>query len=158
MIRAWWMAAACGMCLALNGCGPEPVYSESFEIGDGGWQASEALAFEWEVKDTWAEHDFFVDVRHDQTYPFSNVYLFLEFSFPNGKIARDTLGCDLADERGQWYGTGFGNLVDHRIGFRQATQFPLTGTYGVTIRHAMRTDPLPGITDVGFRLEAHSGK
>lgn len=148
-------AAATAACLAFSGCGPEAVYSEQFELDARGWEASEELTFSWNVGDTLARYDFFVDLRHDQTYPFSNIYLFLEFTFPNGKIARDTLGCDLADERGQWYGTGFGNLVDHRIGFREATQFPLSGPYRMTLRHAMRTDPLPGISDVGFRLEAH---
>jgi len=148
-------AAATVACFAFMGCGPEAVYSEQFEVDGAGWLASEELAFNWTVEDTLERYDFFVDLRHDQTYPFSNIYLFLEFTFPNGKIARDTLGCDLADERGQWYGSGFGNLVDHRIGFREATQFPLTGSYQMTLRHAMRTDPLPGISDVGFRLEAH---
>ena len=142
----------------LAGCGPEPVFSESYAVSASGWSAEDVLTYTWEVEDTLASYDFFVDLRHDQSYPFSNVYLFLEFTFPNGKIARDTLGCDLADERGQWYGSGFGNLVDHRIGYRQQTQFPLKGTYGLTVQHAMRTNPLPGITDVGFRLETHAGE
>jgi gliding motility-associated lipoprotein GldH len=127
-------------------------------VDESGWHSEEAINFEWEVTDTLQAYDFYVDLRHNQDYPFSNLYLFLEFNFPNGKIARDTLGCDLADERGQWYGSGFGNLVDHRIGFRQETTFPLKGSYRMTLRHAMRTDPLPGITDVGFRLERHSDR
>lgn len=140
--------------LAMAGCGTDALHSDSQAIDSEGWLAEDAVTFEWDVNDTVQACDFFVDLRHNQEYPFSNVYLFLEFTFPNGKIGRDTLGCDLADERGEWYGSGFGNLVDHRIGFREATSFPLTGHYSVTIQHAMRLDPLPGITDVGFRLEA----
>jgi gliding motility-associated lipoprotein GldH len=148
--------AAGAAALLLGGCSPDALFSGSKSIPEGGWRADEPVSFTWEVTDTLQRCDFFVDLRHNQEYPFSNIYLFLEFTFPNGKIGRDTLGCDLADERGRWYGSGFGNLVDHRIGFREATSFPLTGSYTVTMRHAMRTDPLPGIEDVGFRLEAQA--
>jgi hypothetical protein len=44
-------------------------------------------------------------------------------------------------------------LVDHRIGFRSQTGFPLTGDYAIGIRHGMRETPLPGVSDIGFRLE-----
>ncbi len=118
-----------------------------------GWQSEDAAVFEWQVVDTLERYDFFVDLRHDQQYPFSNIYLFVDFTFPNGRMLKDTLSCELADDRGNWLGSGFGNMVDHRIGFRRATGFPLTGDYSLAIAHGMRIDPLPGISDVGFRLE-----
>jgi gliding motility-associated lipoprotein GldH len=105
------------------------------------------------VTDTTLKQDFFIDIRHDASYPFSNIYFFLDVSFPNGKRLRDTIACDLADEQGNWLGSGFGNLIDQRIGFRKATAFPITGDYRMDITHAMRLDPLPGVLDVGFRLE-----
>ena len=153
-MRAVFQWILCGM-VGFASCGPEPIFSDSAPVDPEGWQAEETIEFTWEVEDTIGTFDFFLDVRHDQTYPFSNLYLFLEFSFPNGRLSRDTLGCDLADVRGQWYGSGFGNLVDHRIGFHRETRFPLKGEYGLVVRHAMRKDPLPGITDIGFRLESH---
>jgi gliding motility-associated lipoprotein GldH len=151
MLRVFALALVAGSLLS---CGPNAVFSDSASVDPEGWAVENAVQFEWEVDDTLSKFDFFVDLRHDQSYPFSNIYLFAEFKFPNGKIGRDTLGCDLADERGQWFGSGFGNLVDHRIAFRSATQFPIKGTYNLTLTHAMRTDPLPGISDVGFRLES----
>ena len=73
-----------------------------------GWQSEDAAVFEWQVVDTLERYDFFVDLRHDQQYPFSNIYLFVDFTFPNGRMLKDTLSCELADDRGNWLGSGFG--------------------------------------------------
>lgn len=138
----------------LCGCGTDSIYAGSKAISSSdGWSAADTATFQWEVKDTLQRHDFFIDLRHDQNYPFSNLYVYVDVAFPNGRQLRDTIQCTLADERGNWLGSGFGNIVDHRIGFRQSTAFPLTGAYRLHLTHGMRKDPLPGILDVGFRLE-----
>ena len=145
--------------LLASGCGLEPIYSETFAVEtEGGWSATDVKTFQFEVEDTLRQHEFFIDLRHDQDYPFSNLYLFVDFEFPNGRVRRDTVLCELADARGVWHGTGTGPLVDHRIGIQTHTAFPLSGAYEVNIQHAMRRDPLPGIRDVGFRLELTPGQ
>ena len=74
-----------------DGC----VYAETQPLDpDLGWEADEEATFEWQVTDTLARYDFFIDLRHDQRYPFSNIYLFVDFTFPNGRTLRDTLACD----------------------------------------------------------------
>ena len=143
----------------IAGCGPEPIYAESHAIDPAaGWEAVDVQEFEFEVLDTLTPNDFFLDIRHNQDYPFSNLYLFVDYSFPNGRSRRDTVLCEFADERGKWLGTGSGPLVDHRIGFQRHASFPLKGTYKLSVGHAMRLDPLPGIADVGFRLEKSAQK
>lgn len=148
-----WALVGC-VCLILA-CNMDTFFAGSKPLQpDEGWDAESSATFEWQVTDTLKRYDFFIDFRHDQRYPFSNVYLYVDFTFPNGRTLRDTLECELADERGKWLGSGFGNLVDHRIGFRRATAFPINGDYTIDIRHGMRMNPLPGVSDVGFRLES----
>jgi gliding motility-associated lipoprotein GldH len=137
----------------VSGCRPDAIFAGSEAIPETGWEADAPVAFEWTVQDTTLRQDFFLDIRHDQSYPFSNIYFFLDVNFPNGKRLRDTVACDLADEQGQWLGTGFGNMVDQRVRFRSGTAFPIPGNYRMEVRHAMRLNPLPGVHDVGFRLE-----
>jgi gliding motility-associated lipoprotein GldH len=62
------------------------------------------------------------------------------------------LECPLADQLGNWYGSGLGSIFDNRVLFRERKKFPLSGHYKVDIHQAMRTDALEGIYDVGFRL------
>ncbi|MGY8940460.1 MAG: gliding motility lipoprotein GldH [Flavobacteriales bacterium] len=153
MMERVWISLGIICFLLLTACDGESVFSGSEVISTEGWEAEESVKFEWQVKDTLTQHDFFIDLRHDQSYPFSNIYLFVDFTFPNGKNLRDTISCNLADDRGVWLGTGFGNLVDHRIGFRKSTSFPVAGDYSIEVAHGMRETPLPGMRDVGFRLE-----
>ncbi len=137
-------------------CGQFPVASDSHEVNPEGWYSDDTQSFEWTVEDTDSRYSIFVDVRHNQNYAFSNLYLFLDFTFPNGKNRRDTLGCTLADARGNWFGSGTGSLIDHRISFKEDFEFPINGRYNLRVTQGMRQDPLQGVTDIGFRLETTS--
>tara|TARA_B100000768_G_C11234129_1_gene356440 strand:- start:625 stop:1104 length:480 start_codon:yes stop_codon:yes gene_type:complete len=150
----WWVILS----FQWAACGNNATFSGHEALPSDGWNASESAVFEWQIQDTLTKHDFFIDLRHDQTFPYSNVYLFVDFTFPNGKSLRDTVACTLADDRGRWLGSGWGNLVDHRIGFKRKTSFPIAGDYSIQITHGMRLDPLPGMRDVGFRLESSMSK
>jgi gliding motility-associated lipoprotein GldH len=150
-MRAEVLFAAALVCA--SGCGPEALYADSLGVNAEGWKSAEAAEFLWEVSDTARVHDLYIDVRNDATYPFSNLYLFVDFTFPNGKTNRDTLAVELADAQGNWLGSGSGHVHDHRIVWHDDARFPLQGQYAVRIVHAMRRDPLPGITDVGLRVE-----
>ncbi|PCJ80361.1 MAG: hypothetical protein COA49_08990 [Bacteroidetes bacterium] len=142
------------ICLfTLTSCGDLPVYSESIAIGPEGWYADKFAVFEWNIDDESLRYDGFVDIRHTGNYSFSNLYLFVNLTFPNGKQRTDTLQVSLADARGNWFGSGIGDLVDHSISYMENKEFPLKGTYRLKITQGMRQDPLMSITDVGFRLE-----
>ena len=94
--------------MALTACGPDAVFagSRTFDA-EVGWKADDVARFDWQVEDTLKRYDFFIDLRHNQDYPFTNMYLFVDYTFPNGLTRKDTISCDLADQRGRWYGSGF---------------------------------------------------
>lgn len=137
----------------LNSCGDLPISSSSIEIDHNGWNSIDNASFDWDVIDLDLKYDAFIDIRHNSDYPYSNLYLFLDFTFPNGNQRRDTLACVLADERGRWFGSGIGDIIDHRVSFQENFEFPINGKYRLKVAHGMRQDPLVGITDLGFRLE-----
>lgn len=139
--------------ICLISCGDLPISNSTVEINPDGWFAIESASFEWDILDLDLKYDAFVDIRHNSDYPYSNLYLFLDFTFPNGNQRRDTLACQLADERGRWYGSGIGDIIDHRVAFQEDFEFPLDGKYRLKVAHGMRQDPLSGVTDIGFRLE-----
>ena len=47
--------------------------------------SEDGLLFHWDVRDTLQRQDVLLDLRHDQSYPYSNLYVFLTYRFPNGK-------------------------------------------------------------------------
>ena len=141
----------------LAGCGQPPLVAETSDVPLEGWDSQHSVAFHWDVQDTLLRHDVMLDVRHAQDYPNSNLYLFLTYRFPNGKSRVDTVECTLADARGKWRGSGFGDLVDQRFMLESGIRFPLRGRYGLEVVHGMRNDPVVGVSNVGLRLEAHRG-
>ena len=137
--------------LVWSGCGPGPVASAAALVDPAGWSAQDTVQLTFEVNEHEHRHDLQIGLRHNQQYPFSNLYLFVRLTYPNGRTLTDTLSCPLAGPDGQWYGTG-SEWVDHRIGYKKGVAFPLEGRYTLDIVHAMRRDPLPGLSDIRFAM------
>jgi gliding motility-associated lipoprotein GldH len=128
------------------------VFEENKEISGAVWKVNQPAHFEFEVQDTLALYNFYVNMRNKENYPFSNVFVFIEMEFPNGKKSVDTVECYLADTQGKWLGSGLGDIYDNRFLYQQSKQFPLQGRYKIDIIQGMRVTDLEGICDVGFRL------
>lgn len=136
---------------AFFGCGSGPVSSEAVQLNPSGWDAADTAVMRFFVEHPDHRHDLQFGLRHGEDYPFSNLYLFVELEYPNGKTLLDTLECPLGAPDGQWYGEGR-RWIDHRIGYKQAVAFPLEGNYTLRVVHAMRLDPLPGMAELRFSL------
>ena len=144
----------------LLSCNSNVVFSEYKSLPeDEGWAKKNKIAFEVDIEDTESRHDIYVNVRNADTYMYRNLFMFLETKYPDGQTKMDTLEVLLADEKGNWMGSGAGDLWDNSILFKKNTKFPLKGKYTFTFEQAMRfgdqttIDPLPFIMDVGITIE-----
>lgn len=139
--------------LFLTSCSNNVVYSKYENFENNEWFAKNKVSFDVEMTDINSFHDISVLVRHADAYPYSNLYLFLTTTYPDGKITLDTLECILANPKGEWMGKGAGDIFDITIPLKQSTRFPLPGKYNFKFEQAMRTDPLPLIMDFGFEIK-----
>ena len=92
-------------------------------------------------------------MRNTQFYMAQNLWVFIKTSSPTNKVQYDTLNCVLADDKGQWLGSGMGDIWDITIPYKQSIGFPEKGQYTVEIKHGMRMDKLPMILEIGLRVE-----
>ena len=154
MSRLVWCLGALVGCSLLWSCSDDAVFDGTTEIPSGYWASGEPVTFDFDTQDTVRLYDFYITLRNGEEYPFSNIFLFVDLEFPNGKHSLDTVECMLADPQGRWYGSGTGSRYYNRIrwGAKSKKAFPLAGDYSISIQQAMRTDELSGIYDVGFRL------
>ena len=141
--------------LLLISCDSNRVYDESRQIPDASWEQENILHFETEITDLESLYNFYINIRNTTDYKYSNIYFFINTSFPSGEIAHDTLECILADHRGKWLGKGFGKIKESHILFKSRFRFPQKGNYRFDVEHAMRIDTLEGIADVGIRIEKY---
>ena len=134
-------------------CDSKRVFEENIAISDAVWDIDEKITFEIEVKDTITSHNFYINVRNTGAYPYSNIFIFINSTFPDGGKARDTVECTLADASGRWLGDGSGDIFDNQILFKKGVRFPHSGKYIFEYEQAMRMEHLPFIMDVGMRIE-----
>jgi gliding motility-associated lipoprotein GldH len=139
--------------IALTSCDDTRLFEENKEIPGGDWDISERVVFDFEVPDTTTFYNFYFNVRNTDDYPFSNLYVFSHIEFPNGKIGTDTIELPLTNPDGSWIGNGQGDIHDCQLIFRKNVRFPVAGKYHMEIEQAMRMEKLPGIRDVGIRIE-----
>jgi gliding motility-associated lipoprotein GldH len=111
------------------------------------------VRFDVEIKDVQSTYNYYINIRNNGDYPFSNLYLFLQTTFPDGKMARDTIECMLADYNGKWLGSGITSVKFNRLLFQKGVRFPQKGKYVFELEQAMRVKDLKGISDIGIKLE-----
>lgn len=141
------------MILLVSSCGTPPVFEYYKTMKSETWEVNDTVKTSFSINDTLQPYNFFLNLRNNNSYNYSNLYVFVDTEFPNGKKLTDTVECVLAYPDGRWIGSGFGNVYDNRIMYKYRKRFPLMGEYQIKITHAMREEVLAGILDVGFRLD-----
>ncbi|MBK9636314.1 MAG: gliding motility lipoprotein GldH [Bacteroidetes bacterium] len=142
-----------GISMLLVSCDSSVVYEENIKIENNAWSSEKPLVFQVNIKDTTVGHNVYINLRNASHYPFSNIFIFMNTTLPNGQLDRDTLEIMLASKDGKWLGNGLGDIWDNRILFKRNVSFPMPGEYRFELIQAMRLDPLPGIMDGGIRIE-----
>lgn len=143
--------------LTVVGC-QQVMFQDSESIPNRIWELDRNVRFEVDVTDTASSYDFYIDLRNDAMYPYANIYMFVNTTFPSGRTARDTVECILADRTGRWLGAGLGEIIDNHILFKENIRFPNAGTYVFEFEQGMRNEALPSILDVGISIEQHKRK
>lgn len=141
------------MVLALVSCDSNRVFEEHIPLKDGTWNVKNKLQFDAGITDLLSRYNVYLNVRNGQEYPYSNLFLFMFTTSPDGTIARDTVELTLADYDGRWLGSGMSSVKFSRFLFKKGVQFQQAGTYRFTLEQAMRVDELKGIHDIGIRVE-----
>ena len=137
----------------LSSCNSKIVYTNSQAMTEETWKLMDITAFKVPITDTLNSNNVFFTIRNSSSYPFRNIYLFVTTTSPDGKKITDTLQYNLADEKGKWYGKGFGDIHELNLPYKSNVYFPLKGTYEFKIQHGMRVENLKGVYDFGLRIE-----
>jgi gliding motility-associated lipoprotein GldH len=141
-------------------CDSKRIYDSYQSVENQSWKLNTKKTFSFYVKDTINKNNLFVNIRNNNNYPYSNLFLITQLTFPNGEKIVDTLEYEMTDNLGNFLGTGFSELKENKLFYKENVKFPTSGEYKVSIAQAMRKngevfgiESLEGITDVGFRIE-----
>lgn len=137
----------------LFSCDHKRVFESYDSVADAHWQKDSAFSFDCEIKDALLTYNLYINLRNSVDYPYSNVWMFITITPPEGVARTDTIEFALADPTGKWFGSGYGKFRDNKFQYRNNVFFPKAGTYNFKIQHGMRNDVLEGVSDVGVRVE-----
>ncbi len=141
------------MCLFLTACSDPAVFEQHVDLPENAWPKDGIVHITVPAPDTLNYFNLDLIIRNAENYPYSNIYLFVTTTAPNGATQRDTVQYALADERGNWLGKNGRHWSDHRLRYRSHTRFIQSGDYRFAVQHGMRSDTLQGIGAVGLRIE-----
>ena len=145
--------------LGFTSCDSSQVF-DAYKTIPNSWHKDSIVSFNIIPPDTTQPYNLFVNIRNTSDFKYSNLFLVVELNFPNGKVMKDTLEYLMAKPNGEFLGTGFSDIKENKLWYKEGVVFEESGDYKINIQHAMRKngsvkgiENLEGITDVGFRIE-----
>jgi gliding motility-associated lipoprotein GldH len=132
-------------------CSNREIFFNYHSFANAEWDRDNPAVFNVKIEDSSQPYDVSIELRNNDDYPFSNIWLFIRYESPDGTSRTDTIGADLADVYGKWYGKGL-SLYNLSIPYETSVLFPDTGTCIYSIYQGMRENPLKGISDAGLKV------
>lgn len=146
--------------LGIASCNPKLEFSKFETLKEGSWAMDRPVHFEFSGLDSVQAHNMYINIRNDNNFEFSNLFLITELEYPDGNTQKDTLEFAMAEPTGKWMGKGLGSVKESKLWFKESIVFPDSGVYKVKVNHAMRKNGdvngisvLEGITDIGLEIE-----
>ena len=139
--------------LFVSSCDEARLIDENKEIPSSGWYYKNKLGFDFEIKDTNRVYTVYINVRAENDYPFSNLYVMIHQRTPENNDTSFRRELTLIDENGKWLGKGLGDLFDFQIPVMERVRFKEKGLYHFDVEQNMRLDTLPHIMAAGMRVE-----
>lgn len=136
---------------ALQSCNESKVYDKYDHTPLSGWEKNDTLRFDIPRLTADGMYESTLGLRITDNYPFMGLTLIVEQRLmPADTIFTDTVKCELTDRNGKTRGQG--------VSYYQF-RFPVTkmqlskgDSLHIRVRHDMKREMLPGISDVGISL------
>ena len=129
------------------------VVDSNTELDKRNWAYSEKIRIPVKIEATDVSYDLYLNLRHSAEYKYSNIFILIHITGPDGKKSTERREFKLALADGEWLGSGSGNMYSHQIKFKENFKFPAKGTYIFELEQNMRDNPLDHVSDAGIRVE-----
>ncbi|WP_395054051.1 gliding motility lipoprotein GldH [Flavobacterium sp.] len=146
--------------VSIISCDEKRVFDEYKSVGTS-WHKDSIVKFKLPKLDVNKKFNLFVNIRDNNDFPYSNLFLIVSLEQPNKKVKVDTLEYQMANLDGTLLGDGFSDVKESKLFYKQNQSFNLKGDYKIKIQQAVRQTgkivgdkELKGITEVGFRIES----
>jgi len=127
-------------------------YSKSYAFSDSTWQYDEPKSFDFEISDTLHAYDMVLTINHRDIFPYQNLYLKTQTTFPSDTTIEQSLSLEIANAAGFWFGECSGSKCELSIPIQSNVHFKEIGKYRLQVEQYTRTDTLQGIDRIKLSL------
>lgn len=136
---------------ALQSCNESKVYDKYDHTPLSGWEKNDTLRFDIPRLTANGMYESTLGLRITDNYPFMGLTLIVEQRLmPADTIFTDTVKCELTDRNGKTRGKGV-SYYQFRFPVKKM-QLSKGDSLHIRVRHDMKREMLPGISDVGISL------
>ena len=140
--------------LFMTACSQQAVFEKYEEIPNENWSRYQVIEFTANIPDS-GLYNVQLCVRHTTDYEMANLWCFVSTRSHAQTQLYDTINVKIAEPDGRWLGKG--NAI--RIVQQNINKNPVTlpkGNVIFRIEQGMRLEEMPGIKDIGLRIEKRS--
>ena len=137
--------------LVLSACNRKLVYDRYASTPISGWEKNDTLSFDIRPVSGTDTYYMWLGLRTSEDYPFTAVTLIVEqHIYPKDTIVNDTVKCQITDRHANASGSAV-NFHQYRFPVN-SLQLQDGDSIHIRVRHDMKREILPGISDVGISL------
>ncbi len=149
-MKQWGIIVLISLALC-TACARGRVYHHYNHTSVIGWERVDTLLFEIPALADSGRYGTDLGLRINGLFPFVSLTLIVEQTvYPAMTHRVDTINCKLADQNGNFKGQGI-SYYQYRYHISEM-QLQQNDSLHITVRHDMRREILPGISDVGIAL------
>lgn len=145
------LATIISTALLLASCDMNTLYHQYRDTPLQGWEKNDTLTYDISPVIRQGVYASTLGIRINGDYPFTSLSLIVEKTiYPSHEVITDTIKCRFVDDRGKSYRQGTSHFqFTFPAGYMQLQE---KDSIHITIRHCMKRDILPGISDVGLEI------
>lgn len=152
MIKRISFGVAFGLFVLLQSCSDNAFYDQVHSFDDKTWDKIDTAVFKVNVNDSISNYDFILSLRTSTEYLFSDLWIYIMVTAPDGSTSKAAQKIPLARPDGAWIGRVSGTLVESRLRF-DSKPFPINGEYVFKITNATQEDAIDNVLDIGLRIQ-----
>jgi gliding motility-associated lipoprotein GldH len=134
-------------------CNENVLLDEHTSIKESGWQYHDSLHYTFEVTQKDHYHQLFANLRINSDYPYANLHLKLNITFPDSTQKEYKVPVQLAEKSGKWIGSGLGDIITLQAPILHRKLLNQKGKYHISVTQDMRLETLFHIVSAGIKVE-----
>ena len=134
--------------VTLSSCDKGVRHTEKWKWKDQQWITGDKKSFVMVATDTTTVYEMDVELSHEETYAYQNLYIRTLTTYPSGKEVTSVTSLELINDDGSWAGDEGGNCCKVDIPLQHRFTFPEVGSYTWSVEPYMRVDTVKGINSL----------